>query len=106
MEAEMEDSDTMAINKPDSDDYTVQMDIAKLIVNVIDYLRKQGVDESVSVKVSAMNYSGDESDIEFSVGIRYEDAVVSHDLMKSARVALERHNETKSLKPLRIGHYK
>ena len=102
----MTDFNTMVVNTPDSDDYTVQMDIAKLIVNVIDYLRKQGVDESVSVKVSAMNYSGDESDIEFSVGIRYEDAVVSHDLMKSARVALERHNETKSLKPLRIGHYK
>lgn len=102
----MEDSDTMAINKPDSDDYTVQMDIAKLIVNIIDYLRKQGVDESISIKISTTNYSGDESDIEFSVAIRYEDAVISHDLMRSARIALERHNENKSLKPLSIGHYK
>ena len=102
----MTDFNTMVVNTPDSDDYTVQMDITKLIVNVIDYLRKQGVDESISVKISTTNYSGDESDIEFSVGIRYEDPVVSHDLMRSAKIALERHNETKSLKPLRIGHYK
>ena len=102
----MEDSPMMVANRPEADDDTVQMDIAKLIVKVIDYMRKQGVDEGITVKISAMNYSGDESDVEFSVAIRYEDAIVSHDLMKSAKIALERHNETKSLKPLRIGHYK
>ena len=102
----MVDSNTMTLNTPDSDNYTVQMDMAKLMVEVIDYLRKQGVDESITIKVSTVNYSGDESDVEFSVNIRYEDAIVSHDLMRSAKIALERHNETKSLKPLRIGHYK
>ena len=92
------------------DDDAVHEEICVLFARCLDTMRKSGIDETIQLKVETEQYSSStnngESEITFSVRIRYEDPIESDNLFKSARLAMVRHAENKELKPKQIQHYR
>jgi|TARA_Y100000310_G_scaffold263231_2_gene273312 hypothetical protein len=92
------------------DDDAIHEEVCVLFARCLDSMRRAGIDETIQLKVETEQYGSSsnngESDITFSVRIKYEDTIESDNLFKSARLAMIRHAENKELKPKQIQHYR
>lgn len=84
----------------------VHQDISDMIAQVANYMIDNLDGESCRLSIEAEFSTGTNVDVEFKARVRYGDDVVSDDLYKSARIALERHSQNETLKPRRITLYR
>ena len=83
-----------------SDD--VHDDIVKMFIQVTQWLRANGFEKKIELAIKAENYDDKDMEVSFEVGLSYEADIVSKNLFRSAKIALERHDENQTLKPLSI----
>jgi hypothetical protein len=95
-------------NLPDRTSDDIHMDVAKMFVQVAQYVEAnvEDSDRGTEITINTDYYNGDNLSISYSVKIGYDDKVTSTDLFRSARIAVDRHNENESLKPLQLPMYK
>jgi Asp-tRNA(Asn)/Glu-tRNA(Gln) amidotransferase A subunit family amidase len=92
----------MKDNVPNRTEQDIHDDISKMFVQVIQWLRANGCEDKIELHIEGENYKDSSLDISFRVDIGYERCIVSSNLFKSAKVALERSKENKILQPVTI----
>ena len=97
-----EDNMPLVPNTPERSEVEIHDDIAKMFIQVANYMR-QFTDDKITLQIVAETFSPtDELEVEFKAACRYEDNVVSDNLYRSAQVAVHRHTENKTLHTLKI----
>jgi hypothetical protein len=86
----------------------INEEICKMFVQVANYMNATLDGARISLSIEANDFSSDSPniDVAFKAKVRYDDHVVSNDLNKSAKIAVQRHQEDEGLKPLSIPTYK
>jgi hypothetical protein len=80
-------------------------EINKYMVAIVTSLRDSGCETRINLRISCYHYSGDDAEIEYSVGIEHENEITSDNLGKSAHIAWSRWLEKQTLKVKAIPFY-
>ena len=89
-------------NAPNRTEEDIHNDISKMFIQVVQWLQANGCERQIELTINADYHQGSAMDIGFKVQIGYDSTITSKNLFRSAAVALNRHDEDKSLSPLSI----
>lgn len=89
-------------NAPNRTEEDIHNDISKMFIQVVQWLQANGCEKQIELTINSSYHQGSAMDVGFKVQIGYDSTITSKNLFRSAAVALNRHDEDKSLSPLSI----